>query len=414
MKSRSDSIALRFVILLGVVSLFADMTYEAARSITGPYLALLGASATVVGMVAGLGELIGYGLRIVSGVISDRTHRYWTVTIVGYAINLLAVPALALAGTWHIAAAFMMAERFGKAIRAPARDAMLSHAAHGIGRGWAFGMHEALDQIGAMVGPLIVSAVLAWKGSYPGGFAVLIVPALLALAVLAVARNAYPHPHALEPSFPVGQRLALRSTFWLYLTAVACIALGFVDYSLAAFHMKTGGLVPDTWIPVIYAGAMGVDALSALIFGRLYDRMGFPVLLAMIAASAGSAPLVFLTGPALLTVGMMLWGVGMGAQESIIRAVVADIVPRDQRASGYGVFNGGFGLAWFVGSALMGLLYDRSLVALAAFSVAAQLAALPLLYFVKKRLRPHGPTLDPGLGLRVSRLRRADHRGLGA
>lgn len=386
MKDKSNRIALRFVILLGVVSLFADMTYEAARSITGPYLAILGASATVVGIVAGFGEFVGYGLRIISGVISDRTHRYWAITITGYAVNLLAVPAMALAGNWEAAAVLIMAERFGKAVRTPARDAMLSHAAHSMGRGWAFGVHEAMDQIGAMIGPIIVAGILAWNGSYQYGFAVLAVPALLALGVLAVARISYPHPLDLEPSFHARETSGLRSTFWLYLIAVACIALGFADYPLVAFHIKTAGIVTDKWIPLIYAGAMGVDALSALIFGHLYDKKGFPVLLVMIAASAWSAPLVFLSGPALLTAGMALWGVGMGAQESIIRAVVADIVPRDRRATGYGVFNAGFGLAWFAGSALMGLLYDQSLLAVAIFSVASQLASLPLLYLVYRRL----------------------------
>jgi len=394
MRNRNNQVALRFVILLGVVSLFADMTYEAARSITGPYLAILGASATVVGVVAGLGELIGYGLRIVSGLISDRTHRYWAITIAGYAVNLLAVPALALAGSWEIAAVLIMTERFGKAIRTPARDAMLSHATHGLGRGWAFGIHEAMDQIGAMIGPIIVAAVLAWKGSYEYGFAVLAVPALLALAVLAVARISYPQPHDLEPSFRAPEASDLRSTFWFYLMAVAFIALGFADYPLVAFHMKTEGIVADKWIPLIYAGAMGVDALSALAFGRLYDKKGVPVLLVMIAASAWSAPLVFLTGPVFLILGMALWGIGMGAQESIIRAVVADMVPRDRRATGYGVFNAGFGLAWFAGSALMGFLYDRSLIALAAFSVVSQLASLPLLYSVQKRVRSNESNMD--------------------
>ncbi|HET7289558.1 MAG TPA: MFS transporter, partial [Thermodesulfobacteriota bacterium] len=162
--------ALRFVLLLGAVSLFGDMTYEAARSVIGPYMALLGASAAAVGTVAGLGEFIGYGFRIISGVFSDRTRRYWTITITGYVISLAAVPALALAGNWPLAAALMMAERFGKAVRNPARDAMLSHAAHGMGRGWAFGLHEAMDQTGAIIGPAIVAGVLVWKGSYTYGF----------------------------------------------------------------------------------------------------------------------------------------------------------------------------------------------------------------------------------------------------
>jgi len=386
MMTRQPNDALRFLLLLGAVSLFADMTYEAARSITGPYLAVLGASATAVGVIAGVGELIGYGLRIVSGVISDRTHRYWLITIAGYAINLLAVPALALAGNWPAAAILIMAERFGKAVRTPARDAMLSHATHDLGRGWGFGIHEAMDQVGAMIGPVIVAAVLAWKGSYQYGFAVLAVPALLALAVLTVARITYPQPHDLEPSFQTDEVRSLRSTFWLYLAAVAPIAVGFADYPLAAFHMKAAKVVADKWIPLIYAGAMGVDALSALVFGRLYDRKGFSILLATVAVSAWSAPLIFLSGVSALVVGMTLWGIGMGVQESIIRAVVADIVPRDRRATGYGIFNAGFGLAWFTGSAMMGILYDRSLIVLAAFSVAAQSASLPLLYSVHKQL----------------------------
>jgi MFS family permease len=394
MKTGNSKTALRFVLLLGVVSLFADMTYEAARSVTGPYLAILGASATAVGVIAGFGELIGYGLRIVSGVISDKTHRYWAVTIVGYAVNLLAVPALALAGNWEIAAVLMMTERFGKAIRTPARDAMLSHATSSMGRGWGFGIHEAMDQIGAMIGPLIVAAVLAWKGSYQYGFAVLAVPALLALAVLVIARITYPQPQDLEPSFRVGEAGTLRSTFWLYLVAVACIAVGFADYPLAAFHMKTTNIVADKWIPLIYAGAMGVDALSALVLGRLYDRKGMAVLLVTVGLSALSAPLIFLSGLGSLVAGMVLWGIGMGAQESVIRAVVADLVPSDRRATGYGIFNAGFGLAWFAGSALMGILYDRSLTCLATFSVAAQLASLPLLYSVSKKMNTNCSELN--------------------
>ncbi|MGQ9797263.1 MFS transporter [Desulfosoma sp.] len=386
MKPTTHPTALHLVMLLGVVSLFADMTYEGARSLIGPYLAALGAGATAVGVVAGIGEAIGYGLRIVSGLITDRTHRYWTMTLAGYAVNLLAVPALALARNWKTAAVLIMTERFGKAIRTPARDAILSHAAHGLGRGWAFGLHEAMDQIGAMIGPIIVAAVLAWKGRYEYGFAVLALPALLALAVLIIARISHPQPHNLEPTMHTLEARGLRSTFWFYLMAVACIALGFADFPLVAFHLKTKGIVADQWIPVIYAGAMGVEALSALVLGRLYDQKGVSVLVVTIGVSAWSAPFVFVSGPVLVILGIVLWGIGMGAQESIIRAVVADLVPWDQRATGYGIFNAGFGLAWFAGSAFMGLLYDRSLMALAAFSVAVQFASMPWLHFVRRRL----------------------------
>jgi MFS family permease len=377
--------ALRFVILLGLVSLFADVTYEAARSINGQYLAILGASAAVVGFVAGLGELVGYGLRIISGFISDRTHRYWAIAIAGYAVNLLAVPLLALAGRWEVAAILMIAERLGKAIRTPARDAMLSHASHDMGRGRAFGLHEALDQVGGMLGPIIVAVVLSAGGSYQYGFGVLVIPAVLALTVLAVARRTYPHPHDLEPAF-AGQSTKFQPAYWIYLAGVACIALGFADFSLISFHAKTTGIVPDTWIPLIYAGAMGIDALSALVLGRYYDRYGLKAVMLVILVSAWFGPFVFLGGRTMLIIGMALWGIGLGALESTIRAVVAGLVHRDRRGTGYGVFNTGFGIAWFVGSALMGILYEQSLPAVAAFSVVFQLLALPFMYSVQKRV----------------------------
>lgn len=377
--------ALRFVLLLGAVSLFGDMTYEAARSVIGPYMAILGASAAVVGTVAGLGEFIGYGFRIISGVFSDRTRRYWTITIAGYVISLAAVPALALAGNWPLAAALMMAERFGKAVRNPARDAMLSHAAHDMGRGWAFGLHEAMDQTGAIIGPAIVAGVLAWKGSYTYGFAVLAIPALIALAVLVLARITYPDPGSFEPpgQSRKGQRSAL---FSLYLASAALMALGFADFPLAAFHLKTAGILSDEWIPLLYAGAMGVDAVSALVLGRLYDRKGIVVLVFAVCATALAAPLVFLSGAGLVIAGMALWGIGMGAQESVVRAVVTDITHADKRATAYGIFNAGFGFAWFAGSSIMGILYGKTITGMVVFSAAAQLASIPLLFLVRKRL----------------------------
>ncbi len=381
----SKTSAVKFIVLLGIVSLFADMTYEGARSITGPYLAILGASATVVGFVAGFGELVGYGLRLVSGYISDRTRQYWTITILGYAVNMLAVPLLALAGSWEVAGALIIAERMGKAIRNPPRDAMLSHATKEIGRGWGFGLHEALDQIGAVCGPLIVTAVLYFKGRYQTGFAILLVPALLALSVLVAARLLYPRPRDLEPASPELQVKGFSRRYWIYLTAAALIAAGYADFPLVAYHFEKASVVSDTWIPIFYAVAMGVDALGALIFGRLFDRIGFSALILVSIISAFFAPWVFLGGFYSAIIGMSLWGVGMGAQESIMRAAVAGMVPASRRGSAYGVFNSAYGVLWFLGSVLMGFLYDISIPSLIIFSVAIQLAAIPLLVLVKKQ-----------------------------
>lgn len=378
-------VALRFVILLGLVSLLSDATYEGARSITGPFLAALGASGAAVGIVAGFGELVGYGLRLISGVISDRTGRYWAITIIGYAINLLAVPLLALAGRWELAAALMISERVGKAIRTPARDAMLSHATAEVGRGWGFGLHEAMDQLGAVAGPLIVAAILHARGGYRTAFAALLVPALLALSLLMVARWLYPRPRDLETSPRRLQPAGFPRVFWLYLAAVALVAAGYVDFPLVAYHFQKRAVVPGTWIPLFYAVAMGVDALAALLFGRLFDRIGVPVLAIVGVVTAGFAPLTFLGGFWLALAGMALWGVGMGAQESVMRAAVAGMVSPERRGSAYGLFNAGYGLSWFLGSALLGILYDRSLPALIAFSVVTQLASVPLFLSVKAR-----------------------------
>jgi MFS family permease len=378
---------LKFVVLLGVVSLFADMTYEGARSITGPYLALLGASATAVGVLSGFGELIGYGLRLVSGYISDRTGKYWTITLFGYGVNLLAVPLLGLTGHWQSAAFLMIMERVGKAIRTPARDAMLSHATKEIGRGWGFGLHEAMDQLGAVLGPLIVSGILYFKGDYRAGFGLLLVPALLAISVIIIARVLYPSPRDLEASSVKIEGKGFPRVFWLYLFAVALIAAGYADFPLIAYHFKKVSVVSDSQIPIFYAVAMGVDALAAILFGRLFDRVGISILIVVALLSSLFAPLVFLGNFYFALMGMAFWGVGMGAQESVMRAAVAGMVPADKRGTAYGTFNLGYGMFWFLGSTLMGILYDNSILFLIVFSVAMQLASIPLLFVTQKELK---------------------------
>jgi MFS family permease len=385
---RTMQSAMLFVVLIGVVSLFADMTYEGARSITGQFLGLLGANATIVGFVAGLGELIGYAVRLASGLITDRTGKYWTITIIGYLVNLAAVPLLALAGRWEIAALLIIAERMGKGIRNPVRDAMLSHATKEMGRGWGFGLHEAMDSTGAMLGPLIVAAVLYFKGGYQTGFAFLAIPAVLAMGVLVVAKMLYPRPRDFEATLPELEARGFPNIFWLYLAAMALNAAGYVDFPLVGYHFQKTSVVSENWAPIFYSVAMGASVISALAFGRLFDRRGIQIVIIPVVLSSIFAPLVFLGGFALSLIGMALWGVGMGAHESVMRAAVAAMVRRDKRATAYGIFNTGYGLFWFLGSFLMGALYDFSLPYLIAFSMAAQLAAVPLLVIVTRKSRP--------------------------
>lgn len=371
--------ALRFVVLLGLVSLFADMTYEGARSIAGPFLATLGASGAVVGLVAGFGEFAGYALRLVAGLITDRTRRYWTVTIIGYTVNLLAVPALALAGRWELAAALLMAERIGKALRNPPRDAMLSFATRQLGTGWAFGLHEAMDQIGAILGPLLVAGILHWRGGYRESFALLLAPALIALGVLLLARMQFPRPQELEPRFSPLAAEGQPRAYWLFVAGAALCAAGFADFPLIAFHLEKTRLFSEAVIPVLYAVAMGVDALAALLLGRLFDRVGAVSAAAAPLAALLSAPLAFLGGTAGVWAGMILWGISMGAQESVLRAAVARLSAPERRGTAYGVFHAVFGTAWFAGSAALGFLYDRSAAGLAGVALFLQLASVILL-----------------------------------
>jgi MFS family permease len=378
--------ALRFVFLIGVLSFFADFSYEGSRSIIGPYLAMLQASGAVVGIVTGFGELLGYGLRLVSGPLADRTGKYWPITIVGYIVQMASVPALALTGSWPAAAALIILERVGKAIRNPPRDVMLSHAGKQAGGfGWVFGLHETMDQFGAMFGPLLVAAVLARHGSYHEAFAVLLVPAVINLAMVLIARLIYPRPQDLETTPPQVSGKGLPHVFWMYLAGAALVAAGFADYPLIAFHFSRAGTVPSDWIAIFYAVAMAVSGSGSLLFGRLFDRFGFAVLIGLTIVSAAFAPLVFLGGFWAALIGAAIWGLGMGVHESIIPAAVAPMVPPGRRASAFGLFTAGYGVLWFAGSAAIGILYDVSLAATIAFCVVAELAAVPIFVLVSRR-----------------------------
>jgi MFS family permease len=375
--------AIRFIVCLGVVSLFADMTYEGARSIIGPFLLGLGATAAQVGWIAGLGEMLAASLRFFSGRLADRTHAYWTITICGYALNLVAVPLLAFAGNWRMAALLIVAERTGKALRGPARDVLLSEATNVVGHGWGFGLHTALDQAGAMLGPLLIAVAVARSNQFGPAFLRLGIPAVLALTVLLTARAAYP-TRGIPPASPAPQ--PLPHFFWIYVAAAGLLACGFVDFPLLSYHFQKTGLAKPAMIPLLYSGAMAVNGITALVFGRLFDRYGLPVLTGGILVSLLALPLGFLGGEIGAMAGVACWATGLGAQDASLRSGIAQVVSMNQRGSAFGAFNGVYGVAWFLGSATMGLLYDYSLPALVVFGVMAQLAAALLFFRLRKPL----------------------------
>jgi MFS family permease len=378
-KKNIAQFAFGFVLIIGIVNLFADFTYEGARSINGAFLSNLGASAVVVGFVAGFGELIGYALRSVAGFFADKTHKYWIFAFVGYAINMLAVPALALAGNWPVACVLIVLERTGRAIRKPAVETMLSFTGKEMGSGWVFGLNEFMDQFGATIGPLIVAWVLFTKNSYKYGYGVLLISAILCIAMLVAARLFFPKPQDLDKKEAIGLAAkGLPTVYWLYCSGSALIAAGFADFALIAFHFDRTNNVPMHWIPILYALAMAMAGISSLIFGRLLDKIGPKVMLVAFFLGAFFAPFVFLGKLFLIVIGMILWGIGLGAQESLLKATLANLISRDKRSTAFGVFDTGFGISWFLGSAIMGILYAKSLPALIIFSVVLQISALPV------------------------------------
>jgi MFS family permease len=383
---------LRFVLVFGLVSGLGDFVYEGARSIIGPYLATFGASAALVGVVTGVGEAVALVLRLFTGRLSDRTGRHWAISISGYAITMVSVPLLAVAGPLWLACVFIIGERFGKAVRTPARDTMLAEASVDLGRGRAFAVHEALDQTGALVGPLVVAAILAAHHSYTTGFAILAIPGALAMLTLFYLRRQAPQPAAYDPGVSPSQTrpVALRgfsATYWQYAAFTALTLAGFATFAVLAYHLQHRHVVTAAQIPVMYAVAMGLAAVASLASGAVYDRIGLRGLLVLPVLGALVPFWSFSTSVPLVWAGAALWGALMGVHDSTMRAAVADLVPRERRGVGYGTFTAIYGLAWLAGAALIGILYDVSIDAAITFTVAVQ--AVALLTFLPLLRRRH-------------------------
>lgn len=406
-KKKRISQAMLFIIFFGIVSLFSDMTHEGASSIRGAYFTILGASAGAIGFVSGLGELIGYSMRYVFGRIADKRKNYWFMTIFGYVIDVLAVPALALVGEngWIAAAILLIIQRMGKAIKKPAKDTIMSFAASQEGVGKSFGIQEMLDQIGAFLGPVLLYLVMLFKTTgttfeiYSTCFAVLAIPGAITIIMLLITRKKFPNPENFEPEAKEFVPFEMKKSFKYYIMGISLFAFGFIDYSLVIMHIsrnftsiagglaETSSIINSGTIPLLYAGAMLVDAVAALVFGYMYDKKGVRALVLSTIISAPFSAFVFLgKSVPMVLVGVVLWGVGMGAQESILKAAVTTMVPKSSRATGYGIFECSFGIFWFLGSWLLGVLYDVNVIAMVVVSVVAQLATIPL-YLKSTKLR---------------------------
>lgn len=397
MKDKKFSRAMLFIILFGIVSLFSDMTHEGASSIRGAYLALLGASAGTIGFISGLGELVGYSMRYVFGKITDKTRKYWPMVIFGYILDILAVPALALVGDkgWIAASILLVIQRMGKAIKKPAKDTIMSFAASQEGVGKSFGIQEMLDQIGAFLGPFFLYLVMLFKteGStfeiYRTCFAFLAIPGFITILLLLFTKNKFPNPESFEPESKKEDPFVMKKSFVYYIVGISLFAFGFMDYALIIMHISKSlaglSLINEETLPLLYAGAMLVDAIAALIFGHIYDKKGVKALVISTLISAPFSLFIFgIKSEWAILFGLVLWGVGMGAQESILKAAVTSMVPKKNRASGYGIFECSFGIFWFLGSWLLGVLYSVSIPLMIGISILAQVLAIPFYLSVSK------------------------------
>ncbi len=386
--------------LFGLVSLFGDMVYEGARSVNGPYLKTLGANAAIVGLVAGVAEFMGYVVRLASGYFADKTRAYWLFTFLGYGL-LIVVPLLSLAGIWQVALIFIILERLGKALRSPARDTILSQATKQVGTGFGFAIAEALDQVGAVVGPLIFTVlfILLGKGDkgladYQKGYALLWIPFVLVMLSILLAYKKAPNPEVLESSLSKRpEQDKLSRVFWLYTIFSFITTLGFTNFVLIGYHFKAKNVITDAQIPLFYAIAMGVDAIAALIIGKVYDlfknkkqndKAGLSTLIIIPILSIFIPIFAFSRNYIFALISALIWGVVMGAHETVMKSAIADLTTLKKRGTGYGIFNTAYGLAIFIGTALLGLLYEKSIPAIIIFSVLVQFAGIFAFFLMRK------------------------------
>lgn len=383
----------RAVVGFGVVSLAADMVYEGARSVTGPLLASLGASAALVGLVTGAGEAAALVLRLVFGPLADRSGHYWNLTLWGYGLTAVCVPLLAVtpfvgAAGLALACTLVLAERTGKAVRSPSKSALLARVATQVGLGRGFAVHKALDQVGAFVGPLLVAAVVAVSGHLWLAMAVLAVPGIASMLLLVALRTGLDieepePPDPMTPAARTGLRGALGAglprAFFLFAVSSGATTAGLVTFGVISFHLSTEHVLSLAAVPVAYAAAMAAAAVAAIVTGVTYDRWGARVLYVLPLLVVAVPVLAFSNRVAVAVAGVLVWGAAVGLQDSTVKALVADLVAGPQRATAYGVFAAIQGAAAVLGGGVAGALYAVSVPLLVVVVAATQVMAVVFL-----------------------------------
>ncbi len=389
------------ILFFGFISALGDIIYEGARSVNGPYLKTLGANAVIVGFVIGVGEFLGYVIRLLSGYFADKTKAYWVFTIVGYSM-LISVPLLALSDVWQIAALFIVLERIGKGLRSPAKDTIVSYAAKRVGTGTGFGIAEFFDQFGATIGPLIFTAFFFYLGTssksvsdYQQAYSLMWIPFVLLMFVLFVTYFKFPTPSELEDDKKSVQSTKLTKDFWLYSLFTFVTTIGFIHFAIFGYHLKVNAIVSDTQIPFLYAIAMIVDAFFAILIGKVYDKLKFRMnnehaglysLILIPFLSAALLPMMFSSQMMLIYLAVIFWGIVMGSHETIMKAAIADLTSIQKRGTGYGIFNVIYGLGLFVGSALAGYFYEFSISLMITIFICIEVLALFIFFALKQSI----------------------------
>ncbi len=389
-----------FIVMMAIVSLLNDVTYEGANSMTGAFQKLLGSPTIVIAVVGGVGALLGSSLRILTGYLADRTKKYWLFAILGYAIDLFSVPLLATVpdNGWVLAIVFLLTEKIGKAIKKPAKDTIVSFAAtqNGVGKSFAFG--ELLDQIGATLGPLVLAATYYFRSDLVEGsldqmrfgFLILGIPAVLSIGVLILAFYKFPHPEQFEREKPAGTdtRFAHKNSFILYIVATCFVAIGFLDsFGLINSTISDLALVSPDYLPLLYSYAMFIDAIAAVVFGFLYDKIGFVSIAGATLLTAPYCFFVFFNKDLVsMFIGLTLWGIGTGAQESVMKSGITDLSGKPQRGRAFGLYQLYYGIFSFGGSLLLGWLFGASTIALCVISTVA-IATGAVIYLFSYRAR---------------------------
>lgn len=399
--SENKKNAIVLIVLFGIISLLGDIIYEGARSVNGPYLNTLGANAAIVGLVVGVGELLGYAIRLFSGYFSDKAQAHWFFTIVGYGL-LMAVPLLALSNYWQVAAVFIVLERIGKGLRSPARDTLVSHATKQVGTGFGFGISEFLDQIGATTGPLIFTFFFIYVGSaqktvadYQHGYSLFWFPFVMLLMIVFITFFKFKTPSNLEETIP-NRSSKMSKVFWMYSLFTFVTTVGFINFAIVGYHLKVNGIVSDAHIPFFYAIAMVVDAIFGIIVGKMYDKLkikhtneqaGLLILLFIPILTATILPLLFSDILSIILIAIFLWGIVMGSHETIMKAAIADLTPITKRGTGYGIFNAIYGVSLFVGSVFAGYLYDISISLMIYAFICTEFLSIVVFIVLKKEIK---------------------------